>query len=51
VQLGKPLVMARPGSRVSQSILDLAAFLSGKERTPQPNGRGGWIGRLLPRRT
>jgi len=50
VQLGKPLVMARPGSRVSQSILDLAAFLSGKETTPQPNGRGGWIGRLLGRR-
>ena len=51
VQLGKPVVIARPGARVSQSILDLAAFLSGKERTPQPNGRGGWIGRLLPRRT
>ncbi|KPJ49850.1 MAG: hypothetical protein AMJ38_02710 [Dehalococcoidia bacterium DG_22] len=49
VQLGKPVVMARPGARVSQSILDLAAFLSGKERTPQPNGRGGWIGRLLGR--
>ena len=51
VQLGKPVVMARPGSRVSQSILDLAAFLSGKERALQPNGRGGWIGRLLARRT
>lgn len=51
VQLGKPVVMARPEARVSQSILDLAAFLSGKERTAQPNGRGGWIGRLLARRT
>jgi pilus assembly protein CpaE len=51
VQLGKPLVMARPGSRVSQSILDLAAFLSGKERTPQANGRGSWMSRLLGKRT
>jgi pilus assembly protein CpaE len=50
VQLGKPVVLGKPGSRVSQSILDLAAFLSGKERTSQPNGRGGLIGRLLARR-
>ena len=50
LQLGKPVVIARPGAPASQSILDLAAFLSGKERTLQPNGRGGWIGRLLPRR-
>ncbi len=49
VQLGKPVVMARPGARVSQSILDLAAVLSGKERALQANGRGGWIGRLLGR--
>lgn len=50
VQSGKPVVIAKPGARVSQSILDLAAFLSGKEKTPQPNARGGWIGRLLPMR-
>ena len=49
VQLGKPVVMARPRARVSQSILDLAAVLSGKESTLQPNGRGGWIGRILGR--
>ena len=49
VQLGKPVVMARPRARVSQSILDLAAVLSGKESTLQPNSRGGWIGRLLGR--
>ena len=49
VQLGKPVVMANPRARVSQSILDLAAVLSGKESTLQPNGRGGWIGRLLGR--
>jgi pilus assembly protein CpaE len=50
LQLGKPVVIARPGSRVSQSILDLAAFLSGRERTSQPNSRGGWLGRLRGKR-
>lgn len=51
VQLGKPVVMAKPGARVSQSILQLAAVLSGKERAPEPNGRGGLIGRLVGRQT
>jgi pilus assembly protein CpaE len=50
VQLGKPVVVARPRSRVSQSILDLAAFLSGTETALQPHGRGGWFSRLLARR-
>lgn len=50
VQLGKPVVLARPGARVSQSILDLAAVLSGKERAPEPNRHGSWVGRLLGRR-
>jgi pilus assembly protein CpaE len=49
VQLGKPVVVARPGARVSQSILDLAAVLSGKEKAPEPKRRGGWFGRLLGR--
>ena len=50
LQLGKPVVMDRPGARVSQSILDLAAVLSGKERAPEPNRRGNWVGQLLGRR-
>jgi len=49
VQLGKPVVVAKPGARVSQSILDLAAVLSGKEKAPEPERRGGWFGRLLGR--
>jgi pilus assembly protein CpaE len=49
VQLGKPVVMARPGARVSQSILDLAAVLSGKERAPESNRHGSWVGRLFGR--
>jgi pilus assembly protein CpaE len=49
LQLGKPVVTARPGSRVSQSILDLAAFVSGKERALQSDGRRRLIGRLLGR--
>jgi pilus assembly protein CpaE len=49
VQLGKPVVMARPGARVSKSILDLAAVLSGKERSLQVDGQRGWFGRLLGR--
>jgi pilus assembly protein CpaE len=51
VQLGKPVVIARPGARVSHSILDLAAVLSGKERAPERSRRDGWVGRLLRRRT
>jgi pilus assembly protein CpaE len=49
VQLGKPVVVARPGARVSQSIVDLAVVLSGKEKAPEPKRRGGWFGRLLGR--
>ena len=48
VQLGKPVVMARPGARVSQSILDLAVVLSGKEKAPEPKRRG-LFGRLSGR--
>jgi pilus assembly protein CpaE len=51
LQLGKPVVMAKPEARVSQSILQLAAVLSGKERAPEPNSRDGWFRRLLRRRT
>ena len=50
VQLGKPVVVAKPGARVSQSILDLAAVLSGKEKAPEPNRRRSWVGRLLGQR-
>jgi pilus assembly protein CpaE len=46
VQMGKPVVVARPGAHVSQSILELAAVLSGKEKAPEPKRRG-WFGRLL----
>jgi len=49
VQLGKPVVVAKPGARVSRSILDLAAVLSGKEKAPEPKRRGGRLGRLLGR--
>ena len=49
VQLGKPVVVAKPGARVSQSILDLAAVLSGKERAPEPKRRSGLFGRLSGR--
>jgi len=48
VQLGKPVVLARPRARVSQSILDLAVVLSGKEKAPEPKRRG-LFGRLLGR--
>jgi MinD-like ATPase involved in chromosome partitioning or flagellar assembly len=48
VQSGKPVVVAKPGARVSQSILDLAAVLSGKEKAPEPKRRG-LFGRLLGR--
>lgn len=51
LQLGKPVVMAKPRARVSQSILQLAAVLSGKERAPEPSSRDGWFRRLLRRRT
>ena len=47
VQLGKPVVVAKPGARISQSILELAAILSGREKAPQTNHRGGLVGRLL----
>jgi pilus assembly protein CpaE len=47
VQSGKPVVMAKPGARISQSILDLAAVLIGKEKAPQMNHKRGLVGRLL----
>jgi len=47
VQSGKPVVLAKPGARISQSILDLASVLIGKEKAPQTNHKGGLVGRLL----
>jgi len=47
VQSGKPVVLAKPGARISQSILDLAAVLIGKEKAPQTNHKSGLVGRLL----
>jgi pilus assembly protein CpaE len=47
VQSGKPVVLAKPGARISQSILDLAAVLIGKEKAPETNHKGGLVGRLL----
>jgi len=48
VQVGQPVVTAKPSARVSQSILDLAAVLSGKERAPKAEGgNGGWLSRLV----
>jgi len=49
VQLGKPVVLARPGARVSQSIIDLAVVLSGREKAADPKHRRGLFGRLLGR--
>jgi len=47
VQLGKPVVVAKPGARISQSILELAAVLSGRENAPATNHKSGLVGRLL----
>ncbi len=49
LQLGKPVVVAKPGARASRSILQLAAVLSGRERAPDHNGSDSWLSRLLRR--
>ncbi|HEY8491028.1 MAG TPA: P-loop NTPase [Dehalococcoidia bacterium] len=45
-QLGQPMVISKPGSRVSQSLIDLACTISGAKR---PKIQKGLLGRLMSR--